>query len=168
MMHTVMIASPSDIPRLKQVIAQWSEKNLNQSIDWNTASTFSSETHQLDLSSRTSAQAFNLAFPSMITLPTNAPKGNPRPILISSPAKRPPKETTHTKNAWKTLTFGMAPEDTTKSDTKTVTTDVSSASNIDPFDQTELDFQLTSMEDQIAAVGRRMNNLDFIDYLQAS
>jgi len=112
---TIMIASPKDMPQLKHYIGAWIRLHLKQTIDWNTASTYSSVTYRLDESSQTSAEAFQSAFPSIITLPTKAPKRNPRSHPTSSPVNQPPKPKPPVRNAWKSLSYATTPADDTKS-----------------------------------------------------
>jgi hypothetical protein len=122
-----MIVSPNNMSRAKQVIGSWIQKHTNQTINWQQASSFSSDTYRLNISSRNSAEGFASAFPTMITLPTplgNAQTSAPVPLVTRKP---PPS------NAWKTLSYSDLETPTTKAtsttDNATNKTDISSTAS---------------------------------------
>jgi hypothetical protein len=163
---TIMIVVPQDMARAKKVIGDWILQHHKQHINWATASNIQSATHHLEVSFRTLAAGFATAFPPMVvtaTTPTlsTAPHKKPSP---AKPATKPPS----TPNAWKSLSY-LNEQTKSPSDTTTIKTEVSSsASNIDILDQHNIEFQLTCMEDKLDATVQRMNDLGFINYLQAS
>jgi hypothetical protein len=150
---TIMIVSPNNMSRAKQVIGSWIQKHTNQNINWQQASSFSSDTYCLDLSSRNSAQGFALAFPTMITLPT--PLGNAQTSApVPSVTRKPPPS-----NAWKTLSYSDLETPTTKAtpttDNATTKTDISStASNtnviLDSADTTIFRDRLNNTNDRLS------------------
>jgi len=150
---TIMIVSPNDMSRAKQVIGLWIQKHTNQTVNWQQASSFSSDTYRLDLSSRNSAEGFASAFPTMITLPT--PLGNAQtPAPVPSVARKP-----QPSNAWKTLSYSDLETPTTKAtpttDNATTKTDISStASNttviLDSADTTISRDRLNNTNDRLS------------------
>ena len=105
---TIMIASPKDVPRLQTFIGEWIHLHHKQTIDWNTAPSYSSVTHRLDAVSRNSVEAFTSAFPTIITVQNKLPQSTKqlRPNHNTghhpSPPKPPPK------NAWKSLSYATS------------------------------------------------------------
>jgi hypothetical protein len=150
---TIMIVSPKDMSRAKQVIGSWIQKHTNQTINWQQASSFSSDTYRLDLSSQNSAEGFASAFPTMITLPT--PLGNAQTSApVPSVTRKPPSS-----NAWKTLSYSDLETPTTKAttttDNATTKTNISStASNttviLDSADTTIFRDRLNNTNDRLS------------------
>ena len=147
---TIMIVAPQNAARAQQVVGDWILQHHKQQIDWTTSSNFTSSTHRLDFSSRTSAAGFASAFPPMI-ITTTKPSENSRASRTQKPSiSNSKKMTTTNLNAWKSLAYSneaATAHSITSDTTPTAKTAVSSsASHLTSFD--DIDTQLYILRDR--------------------
>ena len=172
---TILTASPTDLPRLQTVIGEWTRLHLKQTIDWIKASSYSSTKYKLDDFSRTCAEAFNSAFPSIITLPNKIPTtpSQSRPFSVTGRNRLPPTPPPE-KNAWKSLSFNtdapgakfktsFAKQTTTSGDTSATvnTATSSSASHLTSIDN--FDTQLYNLQSRNTRLSLKLSLLQYAD-----